>query len=46
MLDGKRVTIDDAVVESTLKIPELFTLPDGEWELTCKSANGLEMHLC
>ncbi|KAE9977476.1 hypothetical protein BLS_001379 [Venturia inaequalis] len=34
VLDGKRVAIDDAVVDGTLKIPELFTLPDGEWELT------------
>jgi hypothetical protein len=35
ILQGKRVTIDDAVVDGELKIPELFTLPDGEFELSC-----------
>lgn len=45
VLDGKRVTVDDAMVDGTLKIPELFTLSDGEWELTCESEIGLKLLL-
>jgi hypothetical protein len=41
VLKGKRTTIDDAVVEDSLKLPELFTLPDGEWELSCEYEIGL-----
>jgi len=40
-LKGKRINIDDAVVEGSLKLPELFTLPDGDWELSCEYESGL-----
>jgi hypothetical protein len=40
ILAGKRTVIDDAVVEGKLKLPELFTLPDGEWELTCECGSN------
>jgi len=35
VLAGKRTTIDDAVVAGNLNLPELFTLADGEWQLSC-----------